>query len=255
MTTTTKKTINKITDELNDVYVPTNALVTYRHMRATQTRNDAWSQALYVESFDIDQKSRKLINAHPLSNREAIVLSKTLYNAHSEKTAFLKPTGLLPANVLYIDPTPDAGKAIWYTPATTRKLLFVESLTIPSGEAHVPALIWKASKTGLTLFALPTDEKPTADTPMFQAPFFNVYGHGPVCMGSVNVRIKRSASLENFMSAWESYFFNSYFSHTIRESPINGNIVLFWQNQIASQEPFPASVLKATSYKVKDLIR
>ncbi|KQT23726.1 hypothetical protein ASG22_06705 [Chryseobacterium sp. Leaf405] len=34
-----------------------------------------------------------------------------------------------------------------------------------------------------------------------------------VCMGTVETRIKNSASLEEFIENWENCFFNSYFSH------------------------------------------
>lgn len=45
--------------------------------------------------------------------------------------------------------------------------------------------------------------------------FFNIYEKGNVCMGTVSIDIKNSASVEEFIQAWEHYFFNSYFSHSL----------------------------------------
>lgn len=79
---------------------------------------------------------------------------------------------------------------------------------------------------------------------------------GHVCMGTVDVNIQNSASAEEFIQAWESYFFNSYFSHLINEhNPINGNCVSLWKGLIESGEPFPSEVLKKTGKTLKHLLQ
>ncbi|STD07498.1 hypothetical protein [Chryseobacterium carnipullorum] len=47
--------------------------------------------------------------------------------------------------------------------------------------------------------------------PFFHAPFFNVYESGSVCMGTVDVNIKNSVSLEEFTEKWEDLFFQFLF--------------------------------------------
>ena len=87
-------------------------------------------------------------------------------------------------------------------------------------------MLWLANKRSLKIFALPNNRRPTEKTELFYAPFFNVYEDGNVCMGTVDVNIQNSTSLEEFTKKWEDYFFNSYFSHLMNEhNPIKGNCV------------------------------
>lgn len=72
--------------------------------------------------------------------------------------------------------------------------------------AQVPPLLWLANKQNLVIFALASDRRPTEKTMLYHAPFFNVYDNGSVCMGTVDVNIKNSASIEEFTEAWEKYF-------------------------------------------------
>jgi len=90
---------------------------------------------------------------------------------------------------------------------------------------------------------------------LYFAPFFNIYEDGRVCMGSVNINIKNSASVEEFTRAWEDYFFNSYFSHLLgQNSPITGNCVHLWKDLIQTGKPFPKEVLKKKNKTLKNLL-
>ena len=74
-------------------------------------------------------------------------------------------------------------------------------------------------------------------------------------MGTVDVNIQNSASVEEFTEKWEEYFFNSYFSHLMNEhNPIKGNCVTLWKNLIQSQEEFPNDVLIKTNLTLKTLL-
>ncbi|MBN8790360.1 MAG: PRTRC system protein B, partial [Terrimonas sp.] len=139
--------------------------------------------------------------------------------------------------------------------ATSKNLFFIDGLNIPNGVACVPALLWIASKQKLYIYALKSDRKPTERTPLYHAPFFNVYADGNVCMGSVDVSIRKSASLEEFIAAWETYFFNSYFSHLMQNhNPIQGNCVSLWKKLRKTGEPFPKDVLKKTDRTIKNIL-
>ena len=96
---------------------------------------------------------------------------------------------------------------IWYTKAGKRQLYFSENLEIQSGTAEVPAMLWLATQRSLKIFALSSNRRPTEKTSLFYAPFFNVYENGNVCMGTVNIDIQNSASVEEFMEKWEDYFY------------------------------------------------
>lgn len=235
-----------ITQNFGTLYHPLSALVIY------QTKGHG--NSTYVEHFDMD-KDGNPINAHPLTEREAKVLAKALQTEKDRDKAFLKSSGILPINILYINPNRDKGSVIWYTKAQRRQLYFVNGLEIPDGLAYVPPMLWKASKNSLSVFALASDRRPTENTPLHYGVFFNIYENGTVCMGTVNIEIKNSASVEEFTQAWENYFFNSYFSHLIGNyNPIRGNCVNLWKELILTGKPFPMEVLKKNNKTLKNLL-
>jgi PRTRC genetic system protein B len=222
----------------------------YLYIRHNQDTNANY----YIESYDMDDQG-KPINAHPLSVQEADGLAKALTVSSKQEPVFLQAKGLLSENVLFIQ-SMETGYAIWYTPAQKRNLLFSDNLGIPSGEASVPALVWKASKSTLSIYALCDNQRPLADTSLYYAPFFNVYQDGSVCMGTVDVAIKKSTSLEAFMLEWENYFFNSYFSHLNGgHCPVSGNIIQLWQSLLTSQQEFPSQLLLPAGKTLNVLIK
>ncbi len=235
-----------VMENIGTLYHPKTALVFYE-AKGTDAE-------VYVEYFDMD-KNGNPINAHPLTVKEAQRLSKALDTTGEESKAFLKPKGIIAANILYTDRS-ENGFVMWFTKATSKNLFFIEGLGIPNGMASVPALLWIASKEKLCTYALKSDRKPTENTPLYHAPFFNVYADGNVCMGTVDVNIRKSASLEEFTAAWETYFFNSYFSHLMQNhNPIEGNCVNLWKKLLKTGESFPKEVLKKTDKTIKNILR
>ena len=93
-----------ITQNFGTLYHPTNALVFYQ--------NDERNIETYVEHFDMD-KNGNPINAHPLTEREAETLAKALIvKTQKEKNQdFLKPKGILPTNILQINPNIENGRS------------------------------------------------------------------------------------------------------------------------------------------------
>lgn len=146
-----------ITQDFGTLYHPLSALVFY------QTKGS--SKATYVEHFDMD-KNGNPINAHPLTEREAKVLAKALNTEKEKSKAFLKSNGILPTNVLHINPS-ENGTVLWYTKARKTKMYFTESLEIPNGTAEAPAMLWYASKQSLVVFALDKDRRPHCFTLRF----------------------------------------------------------------------------------------
>ncbi|MBA4153690.1 PRTRC system protein B [Flavobacterium sp.] len=234
-----------ITDHFGTLYHPKSALVFYE-AKGTETY-------MYVEHFDMDSNGTP-INAHPLTVKEANVLAKALQTDEEKNQAFLKPKGILPTNILHFNPNVEKGTVLWYTKAQKRQLYFVDSLGIPNGIAQVPPMLWLANKSSLTVFALANDRRPTEKTPLHYAPFFNIYEKGNVCMGTVGIDIKNSASVEEFIQAWEHYFFNSYFSHSLCENLTKTNIVNLWKDLVGTDKPFPKEALKKNNKTLKNLL-
>ncbi|OXA73772.1 PRTRC system protein B [Flavobacterium aquidurense] len=234
-----------ITAQFGTLYNPIKAFVVYQKETADKT--------MYVEAYDMD-KNGYPINAHPLNLKESTQLASALDTSEKLTRKFLKPSGLLSKNLLYINPDHD-GYAIWYTPAQKVNLFFVESLGIANGKASVPPLLWKASKNTLYIYAMNTDTNINELTALYNAPFFNLYEDGKVCMGTVSVSIKADCLLEEFIREWEQYFFNSYFSHLIhKQSPVKGNIIQLWQRLVNTPKPFPMKSLLKNGLTIKNLL-
>ena len=237
--------VKDITENFGTLYYPKSALVFYE-TKAAETN-------IYVEHFDMD-KNGNPVNAHPLTVKEANVLAKSLQTNEEKNKAFLKSKGIFPTNILHINPGEKA-TVLWYTKAQQRQLYFVNGLGIPNGKAQVPPMLWFANKNSLSIFALTSDKRPTEKTALYHAPFFNMYDSGNVCMGTVDVNIKKSASVEEFIQAWEGYFFNSYFSHLMNEhNPVNGNCVSLWKDLINTGKAFPKEVLIKTNRTLKNVL-
>lgn len=233
-----------ITQNFGTLYHPKSALVFYS---TKGSKSDT-----YVEYFDMD-KNGMPINAHPLTIREANTLAKALKIAKEEKEPCLKSNGILGNHILNLDS--QNGKAIWFTKGTQKALYFAEKLEIPNGKANIPPLLWIASRNSLFVFALASNNRPTERTKLYNAPFFNVYENGNVCMGNVDIRIKKTASIEEFTTTWEDYFFNSYFSHLMENyNPVNGNCVSLWKGLISTDLPFPKAILKRNKLTLKQLL-
>ncbi|NOW95994.1 PRTRC system protein B [Mucilaginibacter sp. SG564] len=248
--------MTNISEQFNNQFAPVKALLIYQNQAIQKENYPTDSSAeVYVESYDIGKRGQP-VNAHPLSIAEMVSLSKLFQSTEELKSNYLKPKGLLPANVLFLDPQAE-GYVIWFTPPMAVDLFFVEGLQIPSGKAHIPAMVWKGSKNALNVYALKSKSKPNANTPLYHAPFFNIYENGNVCMGTVQIAIDRFTRLEDFISKWEAYFFNSYFSHTIGSH--NGaqiDLLSLWQQQVVTGKPFPTELLtKHRNLQLKNLIK
>jgi PRTRC genetic system protein B len=233
-------------DNTPTLFHPAAAIVVFR---AEGNDND-----LYLEHYDMDENGCPL-NPRPLSVKEAQGLAKALDTRKAAAKAFLKPKGLLPSSVLHLNPA-ENGSVVWYTKPQTRKLYFSESLGLASCELPLPALVWAADKSRLAVFALIGKSKPRLTTPLYNAPFFNLYHNGNVCMGSVDVRISQSASLEEFTAAWEGYFFGSYFSHFIGgHTPVKGNLISLYQSLAITGSTFPVAELVPNAKQLKHVLR
>lgn len=209
----------------------------------------------YIEAYDFDDRGL-MINAHPLRDDESVKLGTLLIGAGKDRTGhYLKPKKVLSPNLLFLNQDTENGFAVWYTTARLRQLHYVESLGIPGGLAFVPAMVWKATGRTLSVFALKEPGRPKMDTVLYQAPFFNVYQNGSVCLGTISVKADLLQNLEDFIETWEMYFFNSYFSHANFTGLAKSNIVELWKAHMESGKKFPVTELIKTNYTISAILR
>jgi PRTRC genetic system protein B len=122
--------------------------------------------------------------------------------------------GFLPETVLYVD----GDLLLWWLPPARRHVMFrvdaahAEAMggqergeTVPH-----PALVFAVSSKLWGVWAVKGGARPTPATPLYQAPYFNVYDNGAICQG--NVQVPTGTTAEK-IEAWNAAFFHSYFSH------------------------------------------
>lgn len=130
-------------------------------------------------------------------------------------------------------------RMIWWTPPTMRPMFFKKSghndkTFDGNAVCPTPGLIWMAMPgRGLYVYAIKGSDRPTPETPLLQAPFFNVWGRGQVCIGSADLPTEHS---KWEASAWEKTFFGSHFTHPNFTQPdrliLGEDPATFWRRMI-----------------------
>jgi len=142
---------------------------------------------------------------------------------------------ILPANILAR--TPDM--ITWWTQAR-REVMFFGGTDQKARELNGaiyphPALVFKVTDRELIVRALEKDERPTENTPLKVAPYWNVDSVGRVCLGSTRVPDDVSASS---IPRWTFGFFSSLGPKI--KSQINSNIAMriaMWRRLIFGLRP------------------
>lgn len=118
----------------------------------------------------------------------------------------------LPPNVLSIS----ANRLVWYVPGRPRRIWFnkeAKNYMHLNGKfvAH-PNLIFDATiNAGLRVVAVATNKRPTPESPIYRAPYMNLYSLGEMCRGSSPMP---KIFTPEAMRMFEDSFFNSAFSHS-----------------------------------------
>jgi PRTRC genetic system protein B len=108
-----------------------------------------------------------------------------------------------------------------------------------------PPLLFDVSRGNLSIFALKESKRPTKDTKLYRAPYWNVNDQGDVCLGST--RVPDALSVDS-ITRWADSFFESQFTHQNAGRPLtthpNGFVAL-WR-ELKGKKEFPAKYLAGT---------
>jgi len=126
----------------------------------------------------------------------------------------LKARTILPWNVL----SSDHDHLAWYTLPTKKRLWFRSEKFGGdlSGEVSLPGLVFLVTNGNWYVFAHKLSVRPLPDTPLYVAPFFNVWSGGNICTGNVK---KPEIFGPESIQEWEDAFFRSYFTHPNIHNP------------------------------------
>ena len=149
---------------------------------------------------------------------------------------------ILPANVLAR--TPDL--IVWWTKPRRRVMFYSDSSdgrTLNGQVFPQPPLVFRVCGSELAIRALAESKRPTSQTPLMFAPYWNCDGAGRVCQGSM--RVPGTLCLEA-MKAWERAFFESEFTHAAIGARLTTHPEGFlglWRDLTGRAEAFPAELL------------
>lgn len=139
-----------------------------------------------------------------------------------------------------------ANRMVFFLAGKPRNVLFdcPEPMGRLEGMAPHPSLVFEVHKYGMSVYAVIGHQKPNKMTPLYHAPYMNIYDNGDMCMGNVTPPdiVPNSHSID----AWESAFFDSYFTHAnnVRAVAYPGGIYALWQDLLKDEKTtFPEEVL------------
>lgn len=166
---------------------------------------------------------------------------------------YLYDTDLLPETLLGHSPK----HMLWWRPAGRARVFFRNAeLGKRSAVVSHPALVFMVAGSEWSVYALKDSVRPTMDTDLCHAPYFNVYDSGKICIGSAAIPDKLTPST---ISTWESAFLESEFTH------VNGHIkkvshprgeYAFWKEMLDGKyETFPTEYLVGTGQKLSHLLK
>ncbi len=149
---------------------------------------------------------------------------------------------------------------VWWSGRCPRRMFFRNSSEAPTGlsgaEFPQPPLVWCASGQELTVRALFANCRPTADTSLMIAPYWNVDGDtGRVCLGSMKVPELAGVAA---LAQWEKAFFESEFTHQtgVKRLVQSANEYFdVWERVRSGPRAFPAKCLVPANETLSDLIR
>lgn len=133
----------------------------------------------------------------------------------------------------------------WWAPATMRPMFFragSELSELSGSRFPHPGLLFVVSNSALYVRALRLSQRPSGETALCAAPYWNVGNDGSVCTGTM--RAPRSTSVAS-MKAWEDAFFQSEFTHPGFAGKLTkrkGGTTALWKS-LADKQEFPIKTL------------
>jgi len=151
---------------------------------------------------------------------------------------------ILPENII----ARTADVMVWWSPPQVRSMFFSDrggdkALRELNGRRYPhPALVFRASGNHLWIRALRRNERPTPETKLCMAPYWNCYDNSSVCTGTMRIPQQKSvtATVE-----WERSFFNSAFSHAAgvtRHTRYRDGLLAMWK-MLLGKTRFPPQYL------------
>ena len=145
----------------------------------------------------------------------------SLFNTADDNYHVKTFEGLIPTSILFARDCQEKGThLIWHVKKQLRKLSFSEKCKITSETYSIPHLVFSFKNGNLAVYAVDDVDSISINenTPLYNAPFYNTYADGKICMGNVDLKKANSfLSFEKTVTYLENVFFNSVFTHSNNE--------------------------------------
>lgn len=233
------------TESANKYLTPTTALIVYK---SREEHNPDY----YIETREIKNIAGKLQLLSPMPMTEAALrdIAKSYMKANVVDLAFGK---IIPSHILYASNQPGKTIVIWYRPAMKRALNFSASFKIrKANEVMVPATLYILKNNEMYIFALDDSNRPDLSSKIYNAPFYNVYDSGKICLGSAHVGKKKSATYEGEAERYERGFYlaEQNLNHNTNACK-SKNLANVWNTQCAGASSRPFPVKELVPFKLK----
>lgn len=208
----------------------------------------------YLETREIKQVNGSYTFMAPTAFKMEMLRNIAL-NFSKKNLEQLKFDGLVPEQILMAHSTPGLKAIMWYKAAGDRLINFSEALNIKGDcRAQIPALLFLILNNKLYIFGLIDNKRPTENTKLYHAPFFNIYDDGNVCLGTAKIGSK-TKTFEEEAERYERGFFMAS-QNSLHNVGTKLPIVKLWKELIKKPQPFPSkkALIQHKKYKTLGLL-
>lgn len=194
------------------------------------------------------QPNYQIMPGTPVTKRALISALGNLANEFQPKIEFV-PENVISHSQVHL---------MWWMPAGQRSVFFnCEGIAKRGSVAPNPALVFLVYGKNWFVFALKKNQRPTENTELFHAPYFNVYDTGLICAGSADTPNGTEIAT---MAKWEQAFFGSKFTHingSVRRTTYKKGIFALWNELLDGEykNGFPVRYLSKSEHTVKSLLK
>lgn len=222
---------------MNDIYTnrrmsPSMAIVVYQD-------KSQYSPRCFLEKREIRLIGDKFTLMAPVPMADETL--KEIAKAYMKtRTAGISFGGLIAPHLLFCQNKAGSTIVVWYRPAMPRSLNFSASLGIKNArEVKLPATLWAVHNKTLYIFSLMDDDRPNPSTKLYNAPFFNIYEDGNVCMGTAKVG-QPTKTFESEAERFERAFFLAEQNGGQSDGRCKSTLRVLWNGLIKSKGAFPS---------------
>lgn len=210
--------------------------------RAIVVYHDNAKTNYYLEDREIKNVKGKSVfmAASPMKDEVMKSIARSYVKSTGSKMSF---DGIIPEHLLYCQNKEGQTIVMWYRPAIKQLLNFSAHLQI-KGDTYVniPATLYLVKNNKLYCYALGSNDRPNLKTKIFNAPFFNIYADGNVCLGTANIG-KKAKTFEDEAMRFERGFYAAEQNGGNYQDSCKTDLKILWSKLVKSKTVFPLDQL------------